>query len=106
MSEWATFDQLLLEAKQCLEAIRDALVAGPTETPVHGIVQYLEGVIEAISRVETSLPDTELSPLLDALTELTVHPHLYIQTDNEVLLQQRLLAILLGCTFLPSICPS
>ena len=67
MSEWATFDELLLEAEQCLEAIRDTLVAGPTETQVHGIVQYLEGVIEAISMVETSLPDTELSPFLDAV---------------------------------------
>ena len=81
MSEWATFDELLLEAEQCLEAIRDTLVAGPTETQVHGILQYLEGVIEAISMVETSLPDTELSPFLDAVTELTSHLHLYIQTD-------------------------
>ena len=84
MSEWATFDQLLLEAEQCLEAIRDTLVAGPTETQVHGIVRYLEGVIEAISMVDTSLPETELTPFLDAVTELTSHLHLYIQTDIEV----------------------
>ena len=84
MSEWATFDQLLLEAEQCLEAIRDTLVAGPSETQVHGIVLYLEGVIEAISMVEMSLPDTELSAFLDAVTELTSHLHLYIQTDIEV----------------------
>lgn len=49
---------------------------------MYGIVQYLEEVIEAVSMVEMSSPETELSAFIDAVTELTGHSH--SQVDSAV----------------------
>ena len=75
MTKEATVDLFLQELELYLQAIRDALVARPTESQAYGIVQYLEEVIEAVLMVEMSLPETELSAFLDAVTELIGHLH-------------------------------
>lgn len=70
MAEEVAVAPLLLEIEQCLEAVTSVVSSGPTESQVHGIVQYLEQVLEAVSMVETSLPALELASFQDAMMEL------------------------------------
>lgn len=83
MAENATVALFLLEVEQCLEYVRTVLADGPTDNQVHCIVQYLEEVLEAVSIVEMSLPASELSAFLDAVTELTAQLQSLIETDRE-----------------------
>lgn len=49
---------------------------------MYGIVQCLEEITESVSVVEVSLPGSELSAFLDAVTELTGQLHSIFETDD------------------------